>query len=62
MRYITESRYKGPKHVRIWTRFVTGSIAIGPIWLNIGGRKPLAHLPVWRRHLLHLPSIRWRIL
>lgn len=45
MRYITESRYKGPKHVRIRTRFVTGSIAIGPIWLNVGGRKPLAHLP-----------------
>ncbi len=31
------------------------------IWLNIGGHKPLAHLPRWRRHLLHLPSIRWRL-
>ncbi len=34
----------------------------GPtIWLNIGGRKPLAHLPRWRRRLLHLPAIRWRL-
>lgn len=32
----------------------------GPIWLCIGGRKPLAHLPAahWRRHM---PVIRWRL-
>ncbi len=31
------------------------------IWLQIGGRKPLAHLSRWERRLLHLPSIRWRL-
>lgn len=31
------------------------------VWLSIGGHKPLAHLPRWERHLLHLPSIRWRL-
>lgn len=31
------------------------------IWLCVGGHKPLAHLPRWRRRLLHLPSIRWRV-
>ena len=30
-------------------------------WLCIGGHKPLAHLPRWKRHLLHLPAIRWRL-
>lgn len=30
-------------------------------WLNIAGRKPLAHLPRWQRHLLHLPTVRWRL-
>ena len=31
------------------------------IWLCIGGRKPLAHLPRWRRWLFHLPAPRWRL-
>lgn len=31
------------------------------VWLSIGGHKPLAHLSRWERHLLHLPSIRWRL-
>lgn len=31
------------------------------VWLNIAGRKPLAHLPRWRRILFHLPSVRWRL-
>jgi hypothetical protein len=30
-------------------------------WLCIGGHKPLAHLPRWKRRLYHLPSIRWRL-
>lgn len=31
------------------------------VWAHIGGRKPLAHLPRWRRRLLHLPCLRWRL-
>lgn len=31
------------------------------IWLCIGGRKPLAELPKWRRHLFHLPTVRLRL-
>jgi hypothetical protein len=31
------------------------------VWLHVGGRKPLAHLPRWRRRLLHLPGIRARL-
>lgn len=31
-------------------------------WLQIGGHKPLAHLPRWRRRLFHLPAIRVRLL
>lgn len=31
------------------------------VWLSIAGRKPLAHLPLWRRRLLHLPAVRWRL-
>ena len=30
-------------------------------WLSIGARKPLAHLPRWRRYLLYLPAVRWRL-
>lgn len=34
----------------------------GPVvWLCIGGRKPLAHLPPWKRRFLHLPSVRKRL-
>ena len=29
------------------------------IWLQIGGRKPAAHLPRWQRRLR--PCIRWRL-
>lgn len=32
------------------------------VWLAVGGRKPLAHLPRWRRRLCHLPAVRWRLL
>lgn len=31
------------------------------LWLQVAGRKPLAHLPWWRRHLLHLPAVRVRL-
>jgi hypothetical protein len=31
------------------------------VWLSVAGHKPLAHLPRWKRRLLHLPSVRWRI-
>lgn len=49
-----------PRNQRVfrlrWLWITTG----GPIWLCIGGRKPLAHLPAahWRRHM---PVIRWRL-
>lgn len=45
-------------------RYLTGSWGGGQrcvLWLNIGGRRPLAHLPRWRRHLMHLPAVRWRV-
>lgn len=46
-------------------RYLTGrwptSTSSAILWLNIGGRKPLAHLPRWRRHLFHLPAIRLRL-
>lgn len=32
------------------------------VWFAVGGRKPLAHLPPWRRRWLHLPAIRRRLL
>jgi hypothetical protein len=40
---------------------ITRSAKGWTIWIGIGGHKPLAHLPRWRRHLFHLPSIRWRL-
>lgn len=42
----------------LWITQADGRLTV---WLCIGGRKPLAHLPVWRRRLFHLPSIRWRL-
>lgn len=41
--------------------WITRSDQGATIWLCIGGRKPLAHLPRWRRNLLHLPGIRYRV-
>lgn len=31
------------------------------VWLQIGGHKPLAHLPRWRRLIFHLPVVRVRL-
>ena len=42
-------------------RWVWWTTKGGPVWLCIGGHKPLAHLPTWRRRLLHLPAIRWQV-
>lgn len=51
----------------LWITLTTrrdGGLIIQEIvaWLCIGGKKPLARLPWWRRRLFHLPSIRWRLL
>lgn len=48
----------------VWITWADGRTVIpGGLtsWLCIGGHKPLAHLPRWRRRLLHLPSIRFRL-
>lgn len=43
----------------LWFTFVEGEI-LPTIWLCLGGHKPLAHLPRWKRLLR--PAIRWRLL
>jgi hypothetical protein len=50
--------------VTLETKKLPGGLLLRQVtaWLSIGGRKPLADLPRWRRHLFHLPSIRWRLL
>lgn len=48
---------------QLWLRWIcitrTGGRTV--VWLSVGGHKPLAHLPRWRRHLLHLPAVRVRL-
>lgn len=46
-----------------WLRYLT--ITRTPhhttVWFALAGRKPLAHLPAWKRRWLHLPSVRFRL-
>lgn len=51
---LTQYRFCG-----FWVTFERGKW-LPVVWLCLGGSKPLAHLPRWKRLLR--PSIRWRLL
>ena len=54
-------RYGDIRQIRArWVWITWGGSGL-TIWLALAGRKPLAHLPRWRRRLFHLPSVRWRL-
>lgn len=48
---------------QLWSRYIQATWAGQhlTVWLSIGGRKPLAHVPLWIRRVRHLPAIRVRL-